>query len=299
MQERSVSIPALDGYRLAGSLFAPPEAESNGVVVQVNGAAGVRRERYRAFARFLCGRGFHVVTYNYRGIGDSNDAGWQGVAPTMQDWGQQDLGGVVEWISREFPKMHIVCVGHATGGQWLGLARNNTRVAAQLAISSASGYWGHFRLRHWPKLLVLWYLVVPLATRLLGYLPGWLTGTEDLPKGVALDWARWSRNRHYITDRQGRPAREHYRRYRGRMRFCVIGDDARFAPPEAVRALAGYYENADRQIFHIAPSDYGVERIGHFGFFDDGAPEQVWAQCADWLREAVAPSLLQQAAITP
>ena len=295
MTERSVSIPALDGYRLTATLF-PPTAPDNGVVVQINGATGVRREYYHTFARFLADRGFHVVTYNYRGIGDSRDIGWHGGEPTLRDWGEQDLAGVIEWISHEYPKHRLVCVGHSGGGQWLGLARNNARVRAQLGISVQSGYWRHFRLQDWPRYLFMWCLLMPITTRLMGYFPGRLMGSEDLPRGVALEFARWCRNPHYISDRRGKPVREHFHAYRGRMRFYVIGDDGLFAPAEAVRAVASYYKNADVQILHVAPNDYDQAEIGHFGFFRAGMPEQAWQQTADWLREAAQPNVFQRLA---
>jgi predicted alpha/beta hydrolase len=292
--ERTLSIPALDGYRLAATLFLPTTAD-NGAVVQINGATGVRREYYRDYARYLAGRGFHVVTYNYRGIGDSRDIGWHGGEPAMLDWGEKDLAGVIDWVGREFPRRPLACVGHSGGGQWLGLARNNGRVTAQLAIASQSGYWRHYRVRDWPRLLIIWYLLVPLATRLLGRFPGRLVGSEDLPKGVALEWARWCRNPHYISDRRGHPLREHFHAYRGRLRFYAIGDDGFFAPAGAVRALAAFYENAAVQILHVTPADYGLPAIGHFGFFRAGMAEQAWQQTADWLLEAVRPGTLQLA----
>jgi predicted alpha/beta hydrolase len=297
MTAKTVSIPALDGYRLAATLFRPAGGDKdagNGIVVQVNGATGVRREYYQAYAQFLASRGFHVITYNYRGIGDSRDIGWHGAEPTMRDWGEQDLAGVIEWAGREFPKHRLVCVGHSGGGQWLGLARNNARVLAQLAVASQSGYWGHYRLRDWPRYLFLWYVLMPIATRLMGYFPGRLIGSENLPRGVALEFARWCCNRHYISDRRGHPLREHFHAYRGRLRFYVIDDDRAFAPAGAVRALASYYDNADVQILHVAPVDYGVATIGHFGFFRRDMPEQAWQQTADWLRDAAQPGALHR-----
>lgn len=190
MTATTISIPALDGYRLAATLFAPT-GEGNGVIVQINGATAVRREYYAHYARYLVSRGFHVVTFNYRGIGDSRDIAWHGGEPTMQEWGEQDIAGVIEWITHHYPKHRLVCVAHSGGGQWLGLARNNARVQAQLAISSQSGYWRYYRLRDWPRLLFLWYLLMPLASRVMGYFPGRLIGSENIPKGVALNFARW------------------------------------------------------------------------------------------------------------
>lgn len=300
MEERSVSIPAMDGYPLAATLFVPDAAGNgggNGVIVQINGATGVLRGYYARYARYLCEKGFHVLTYDYRGVGDSRDPAWAEQEPTMQDWGEKDLAGIIEWTGREFPKLRLVCVGHSGGGQWLGLASNNARVLGQLSISSQSGYWAHFRLRDWPRLLFMWYLLIPLATLLRGFLPGSLIGgSENLPKGIALNWARWCRSRHYICDRRGRPIRRHFESYRGRMRFYVIDDDRFFGPANAVRALAEFFPHADRQILHLIPSDYDQRSVGHFGFFRDTMSRRAWQETADWLHAAAYPGALHQVA---
>jgi len=65
----NLPITTRDGYQLAASEFTP--ADSNGIGIIVNGATGVRRAYYQAFARFLCEQGFTVLTYEFRGIGAS------------------------------------------------------------------------------------------------------------------------------------------------------------------------------------------------------------------------------------
>jgi predicted alpha/beta hydrolase len=294
MKESIVFIPAMDGLRLSATLFTPA-ANDNGVIVQVNGAEGMRREYYRPYARFLCGLGFHVVTFNYRGIGESQPED-DGRSMTMKDWGEHDVAGIIEWVTREFPRLQLVCVAHGCGGQLLGLARNNARVCGQLAISSSSGYWRHWPFYAWPRLMLRWFFVVPLLARLAGRLPGRYTGGEALPKAVALSWARWCRNPHYISDRQGNALRAHFHTFRGRMRFYVLADDRIYAPLEAVRALLGYYDGADRQLMHLIPADYGIPAVGHLGFFRETMPEKAWRETADWLVDAAFPSALQMVA---
>jgi predicted alpha/beta hydrolase len=80
------------------------------------------------------------------------------------------------------------------------------------------------------------------------------------------------------------------------MRFYVIDDDRFFAPASAVRALAEFYPQADRQILHLIPADYGQHDIGHFGFFREGMSQQAWKETADWLLAAAFPSALHQVA---
>ena len=112
---------------------------------------------------------------------------------------------------------------------------------------------------------------------------------------MADEWARWCRNPHYISDRSGQPIREHFHSYRGRMRFYAIGDDAFYAPLDAVTALAGFYRRAQTEVLRIEPAEHGLSRIGHFGFFRSGTPAALWQQTADWLTGAARPALLQAA----
>lgn len=294
MAERQLTITARDGYRLAATLYSPERVEPRDTLAVINGAIGVGRRYYRFYARFLARRGFHVVTYDYRGVGDSLDSDWKGAAPGLQDWGEQDLAGVIDWACREYPQHRIVCIGHSTGGALLGLANNNAQVWAQLGISAPSAYWGDFRYRDWPRLLFYGYLLVPMVALLLGRFPSHQVDySEDLPRGLAWSWARWSRSPAFVVDRRGQPIREHFHGYRGRLRFYVLDDDRSHAPASAVRALAGYFVNADVQILHVSAQDFGVEAIGHYGFFRPDMPEQAWQQSVDWLLAAVHSRLRQ------
>ncbi|MGY4296316.1 putative alpha/beta hydrolase [Bradyrhizobium sp. i1.4.4] len=64
-----ISFPATDGYPLAGTLFLPRGTKRHAVLI--NSATAVPRKIYRGFASYLAHRGCAVLTYDYRGIGDS------------------------------------------------------------------------------------------------------------------------------------------------------------------------------------------------------------------------------------
>src|SRR5476649_328120 len=66
----TVAIPCRDGYRLVGRLWRPAHGCGSGTVI-VNPATGVLARYYHHFARFLTEQGFTVLTYDYRGIGES------------------------------------------------------------------------------------------------------------------------------------------------------------------------------------------------------------------------------------
>src|SRR5258708_34295879 len=63
-------LPARDGVKLAATLFEP--AMPNGMAILLNSGTGIPRRFYGAFAQHLADRGFAVLTYDYRGIGESD-----------------------------------------------------------------------------------------------------------------------------------------------------------------------------------------------------------------------------------
>src|SRR3954468_15068677 len=64
-----ITVPATDRYLLGATLFLPRGTKRHAVLI--NSATAVPRKIYRGFAGYLAGRGCAVLTYDYRGIGDS------------------------------------------------------------------------------------------------------------------------------------------------------------------------------------------------------------------------------------
>jgi predicted alpha/beta hydrolase len=271
----AITLPATDGYALAGSLFAPDEAPER--VLLVAPATGVRRRLYDAYAEYLASLGFGVVTWDWRGTGDSRPPRLRGFSATMSDWARRDLAGVIDWAGACFPGARLFALGHSFGGQGVGLAHNAGRLEGLLAVAAQSGWW-----RHWPagqrwKYALLWHALMPAATHLLGYFPARRLGTgEDLPRGVALEWARWCRSPDYLGDWAGHQA------LRAPILALSFGDDP-FAPRAAVEALLARYGSPRKEHRHVSPAEHGGAPIGHFGFFREGRVPALWAQTADWL----------------
>src|ERR687893_2495913 len=139
-----VIIPATDEFPLAGSVFGDLAWAKR--VVLIAPATGVRRRLYRSFAEFLAGEGFAVVTWDWRGTGDSRPESLRGFGATMRDWGERDLAGVIDWAATRYPSARLSVVGHNFGGQSVGLARNRDRVRRLVTVGAQSGYLGH-----WPR----------------------------------------------------------------------------------------------------------------------------------------------------
>jgi len=285
---RHLTIPAVDGFALSARLFEP-EGAARGTIL-TNPATGVRKGYYRAFAGFLAERGWRVVTFDNRGIGGSRPAGLRGFEARMQDWAELDSEGVLHWIERTFPGEPVALVGHSFGGQALGLIPAARRLRAALLVATQSGYWGHWVGLQRLRIVVLWYLMIPLVTALLGYFPARRLGLgEDQPKGVARQWARWGRHPDYLL-------RDDDRRWRAgfsELTLPILGislSDDTYAPRRAMAAILGLYVNAEVEHRHVAPEQRGLGRVGHFGFFRQKFRQTLWEEAARWLDSAATSS---------
>ncbi len=272
----TITIPAKDNYALAATIFRGGDA-----AVIINSATATPRHFYKAFAQFLVTQGYTVVTYDYRGIGDSAPPSLSGFDATMSEWGLLDMQGVVDWVSAELTPSHLFVIGHSFGGQAMGLLTHSDRIDGMVTASAQSGYW---RLQGsgevWKTRLYV-SLLFPILTRLRGYFPwSWFGSAEDLPKGVALQWARWCRDPNYLLGDTSLPL-DRYQSFYAPILALSVDDDV-WGTPRSVDAMMSAYPNVTRR--HIVPSDYGIESIGHFGLFRSKSTP-IWHELVAWLQE--------------
>lgn len=285
---KQIELITQDKLTLAATLFIPTGRIKAGVIL--NSATAVKQGYYENFARYLMAQDYLVITYDYRGIGRSAIANPRDKRLTMQAWGEHDLATVIDWATTHYQGIDWHCIGHSVGGQIIGLADNNTRLKSVYCVSAQSGYWKNWEAAGQPKMLLMWYAVIPGLSALLGQIPGALLGGEPLPEGIARQWAYWGRNEDYIVEKKGKPIRDGFARIKCAMKFLLIEDDLEFAPPKAVAALKQFYANADAQITRINPKQFGEKPIGHFGFFKKQYRETLWQDALQWLN-AQAPQL--------
>lgn len=277
------TIPAVDDFPIAATIFEPADGQTE-IVLQINSATSVPRRLYRRFGAFLASEGITVVTYDYRGIGGSKPEKGRGKDISATDWGTKDAAGVLSWIGRELAPRRTILLGHSIGGQLIGLMPNNTQADKTVLVAAQSGYFGLWPAIARMRFFFIWYLLVPATVRACGYLPGWkLGGGENLPGGVALEWARWCRHPDYLVDAGGNPVRDGFERVRGPLRAYGITDDG-FAPEAAVDELLSWYRAADIDRRFLSPRAFDLSKLGHFNFFREAALEPVWSELADWIK---------------
>jgi predicted alpha/beta hydrolase len=266
------------GHALAASVFEAPGSDT---VVLVNAATGVPRQFYKYFAAYFRDNGWTTVTYDYRGIGESAPPSLRGFTVRMRDWALIDIPEVIDWVSSEFRPRRLFAVGHSFGGQGIGLIERPQRITAMVGVSAQSGYWGvqggveKYRARFAVTVLI------PVLTRLFGYFP-WsrFAAGEDLPAGVALEWARWCRDRNYLLGDETLPLGRYDAFAAPILAYSIEDDDWGTAP--AVDDMMRAYRDVTRR--HLVPADYGLDKIGHMGFFRSGS-EAIWDEVIAWLED--------------
>lgn len=275
MQEaKKINLITKSGVELAARLFRNDRKKSNLIVV--SSAAGATQRYYRKFAQYVSHNfDFDVLTFDYRGVGESLKHQIRQDQSYMSDWGSKDLNIAILWGRQYYEKVFLV--GHSVAGQVFPKAENAKFISAAYFVCSQTA--AHKFWSGWPKIVVLlfWYLALPLATRFYGYLPKWvLGGGEDLPLNVAREWRKWGIHPEGVL--QGdKNVKEQFNQLHMPIHFVNIEDDQIFAPVAATRELMHYYGNAVTTFQHIRPKDLQVDKIGHFGFFSCSQKEKLWS----------------------
>ena len=257
--------------------------------VLVNCGGGIPASHYARFARFLAANGFPVITYDYRGIGQSRPSRLRGLASGNEDWSEFDCGGAIAELRKRYPAAELVAVAHSFGTFLVGGAPNVAEVSRFVFIGAHTGYVGDYLRRYRVPMALMWHGVMPALTRVVGYFPGRaLHLGDDMPREVALQWAKRRspelHAEHGVDEARTRAWIARHSTVKGQALAIGIADDA-FATQAGARRLLSLYPGLRIRQEYITPSAVGLKRIGHFGFFRRQGEAQLWPRVLAFLRE--------------
>ncbi|MGJ9419950.1 serine aminopeptidase domain-containing protein [Massilia sp. CMS3.1] len=281
MTPETFIIPTANGAQLAATLWPAPDPKA---IVLIHPATAVTQAFYEPFARHLASLGLIALTYDYRGTGRSRGPSLRGETVTMAGWMLEDVPAVTRWAGARWPGLPLLAVGHSVGGHALVLSGGQHDVRAGVLIATHAGITRTIRgraerARVWCVMRVL----APLLCAIKGYMPGRRIGLgEDLPRGVMLQWSRWTTLPRYFYDD---PALDAARRAAAvRMPLLVLGfNDDLWANPHAMDILLSGVTGAPIERRQVAPRAVGLASIGHMGFFRKRCAGALWPQVGDWL----------------
>jgi len=278
---------AADGFALGGFTWRQFLPDSQRPVVIISAATSVRCRHYSRFAAYLFANGFDVMTYDYRGIGESRSASIKGLNASWTDWGALDFEAMLKRAQREFPGQPIDVVGHSFGGCAAGLGESGRVIRRLVTVGAQFAYWRDYAPEHRWRMFGKWHVVMPLLTLFCGFFPGKRLGwLEDTPAGVVRDWstpaARYER----------RPSGRALMKKAGALPFAnvraqtlaiSISDDPYGTTP-AIERLLGYFSNAAKTHLRIEPQDIDEQQVGHFAFFRSAYQATLWPIALTWLQ---------------
>ncbi|MFE7630778.1 alpha/beta fold hydrolase [Kocuria sp. NPDC057446] len=288
----SVEVLCQDGFTLRGRLWDPaPGTQRVEATVVIAAATGVKSAYYHRYARFLAESGLSSFTVDYRGIGDSKQPFATARRARWADWGVLDLDAALRWVMEHRPEDKLLSVGHSFGGFGIGLAAHSRHVHRHLSVGGQHAYWRDYRPGHRAHLWWRWHMLMPMITAAWGHFPGSRLGwLEDLPRGVAMDWAR-SKGNFTAT---GRTAEQRGKMQEHLAHFCaptlaVTTTDDPYATPAALSRALSYSPLAHPHLWELRPEDLGVPEVGHFGLFHDRFRTTFWPATLAWLRDGTLP----------
>jgi predicted alpha/beta hydrolase len=270
-EERDVTTE--DGTPITAR-FYPATEPARGAVLIVP-AMGVAQSYYGAFAVWLAREGFHVATFDYRGMGLSKRGSLRDVDADIITWAEQDTQAVLTVLAARSGRLPLTWIGHSLGGQIIPFVRHRTAVDKFITVATGSGYWRQNAPQLRRKVWIFWWGAVPITTPLFGYFPGKRLGmVGDLPKGVVRQWRKWCLDPEYAVG-DGEATRALFAEVTTPITSFSFTDDEMMSA-DNIASIHSFYFNAPKTMRRIDPDELGVAKVGHFGFFREELKGVLW-----------------------
>jgi predicted alpha/beta hydrolase len=293
------TIIADDGRELRVTWFAP--ATPRGAVLLAP-AMATPASFYRPLAGWLAEAGFLTLTFDYRGTGSVAEL--KAETGDILRWAG-DAASALEALVGVADGLPVNWLGHSLGGQVLPFAHHGL-VDRAFAVASGNGYWRYNAAGVRRRAPLLWHTLAPTAIAATGYFPGRRLGViGDVPASVMWQWRRWCLSPGYfevdvprVGDRTAHVTTP--------MTSLWFTDDE-LLTAAAIDAMDDLYRGTPVERLRLDPASFGLDRVGHHGFFRDGG-RPMWdslllprlaAVPAEVAPTNVEPASVEPAPVTP
>lgn len=255
-----------DHIPLSVKVFEPQI--SNGKLLLINSATGVKQQIYFSFAKYFAEKGFTVITYDYRGIGESKPTKMRGFNASMRIWGIIDFKTITDFIQNEYPDYTQFCLGHSVGALILGMNDSSKNFEKFIFVGTQDAYIGNLTFTVAGTALLGFGIALPAMTHFFGYFPAHRFGLgESLPKGVAFDWQTLILNKK-STSKLYEKIGENISKELSQKTFIIHAEDDTWVTQKGMKnLLKNVYPNLKTTYREIKISESEKEEIGHVNFF--------------------------------
>ena len=281
------TIEALDGLYLMSSHFSSQNPD--GPVVIISSGTAIPRQFYRHFAAYLAENyASLVITYDYRGIGQSWPDDGRTFKYLMSDWARQDFPAIIDWVKSNHPNKQITAIGHSFGGQTLGLTDRNCHISKIVTIASMYGYWREMSAPERYRVFIQLFVLSPIVARIYGYIPGKFGLGEDMAASALTQWTKWCARKDYFFNDPELPETRYFADYEGPVLAIGLDDDP-WGRPHLIDALINNFTAAQITRKQYSSAQAGG-KVGHFNFFKPQYRDTLWKPVVDWLCKDKQPN---------
>ena len=271
----NLNIICSDGYRLSAK-FYPTTQKTQNLPILICPATGIIQGFYHAFAQWLTTQGYDVLTFDFRGIGDSLHGALKDSKASIQDWGQLDIPAAIESLISKTAHHQVILLGHSAGGQLLGISPNFNKVAKVVAVSGSTGHVKGLKGRTKHMAPIMFKLIFPTSNLLKGYGATKMLGMgENLPKNVAKQWAFFCSKPGYVLNAIGKTIFEDFHANIKSPITVFWSSDDEIATQANVQDFIRLYPNAPTKMHELVPATHGHKAIGHMLMFKK-SHQNIW-----------------------
>lgn len=260
-------ISCKDGYQLAAQYY-PATDHTKKFPILICPATGITKGFYHSFAEWLNQQGYRVLSFDFRGIGQSLHGELKDSNASINDWGLLDIPAAIETLLNRTQAEKVIILGHSAGGQLLGINPHYNKVAKVVAIAGSTG---HVKgLKGKTKLLapLMFNVIFPVSSLFKGYGATQFIGMgENLPKTVAKQWAEFCSKPGYVMNAIGKSIHNDYHQEINCPITSIWASDDEIATRANVKDLLRLYPNATTHLIELNPKEHGYKQIGHMSMF--------------------------------
>ncbi|MDN7126722.1 alpha/beta fold hydrolase [Pseudidiomarina sp. 1APR75-33.1] len=250
-------------------------ADNPDKVVIMAPAMAVPHSYYADFCAWLATQGFHVIGFDYYGIGLAQEQSLRHFDSSVTEWATLDAQAVLDQCLQDFPKLPVVWFAHSIGGQLFGMLQHTEQVERMVTVATGTGYWRDMQPGLKYKSWFLWRAIVPWLLPVVGYFPGARLGiVGNVPKSAMAQWRRWCLNSDYLVGAEN--LYQSYAQVETPIISLAFSDDEMLTYRN-IDSMHNFYKNAPQRRLRFAPEDFDLDSIGHFAIFRPRY-QKLWAE---------------------